>query len=58
VPDRIQDTPHDFDEVYEVTEQSFLLLALERKAKGSRSVRTGRGALLDIAEQQFRRRTA
>jgi isoamylase len=58
VPDRIQDTPHDFDVRYEVTGRSFLLFALEQKARGSRSARTGRGALLDIAEQPFRKRTA
>jgi len=58
VPDRIQDTPHDFDEVYEVTGRSFLLFVLEHKARRSRSVRTGRGALLDIAEQPFRQRMA
>src|SRR5215472_1631982 len=56
VPDRIQDTPHDFDEVYEVTGRSFLLFVLEQKARRTRSVRTGRGALLDIAEQPFRQR--
>jgi glycogen operon protein len=57
VPDRIQGTPHDFGKMYEVTGRSFLLFALEHKARGSRSVRTGRGALLDIAEQPFRKRT-
>ena len=54
VPERIKETPHDFGEVYEVTGRSFLVFALERKGQQSRSVRTGMGVLLDVAEQPFR----
>ena len=56
VPDQIRDAPHDFNEVYEVAGRSFLLFTLEHRARLSRAARTGRGALLDIAEQPFRRK--
>ncbi|MGQ7794117.1 glycogen debranching protein GlgX [Faunimonas sp. B44] len=55
VPERIEETPHEFGDVYEVTGRSFLVFTLERKGRHSRSVRTGMGALLEIAEQPFRR---
>ena len=55
VPDRTEDKPHEFGEVYEVTGRSFLLFALARKARESRSVRAGMDALYDIAERPFRR---
>jgi isoamylase len=51
VPDRIQDEPHGFGEVYEVTGRSFVVFALARKARESRSVRAGLDALLDVAER-------
>jgi len=54
VPDRIQENPHPFGEVYEVTGRSFLLFALARTNRQSRSVRAGMEALLDIAEDPFR----
>jgi len=57
-PDRIHDTPHDFGEVYEATGRSFLLFALARKTRESRSVRAGMDALFDIAERPFRREGA
>jgi isoamylase len=57
VPDLMEDAPHEFGEVYKVTARSFLLFALENRGRQSRAVRTGRGALLDIAEQPFARRT-
>jgi glycogen operon protein len=54
VPDRIQEAPHGFGDIYEVTGRSFLLFALARSMRQSRSVRTGLAALLDIAEEPFR----
>ena len=52
-PEEIQDRPHEFGEVYRVTGHSFLLFALARTSRDSRSVRAARGALLDIAERPF-----
>ncbi|MBA3516091.1 MAG: glycogen debranching protein GlgX [Rhizobiales bacterium] len=57
-PDRIHDRPHNFGEVYEATGRSFLLFALARKTRESRSVRAGMDALFDIAERPFRREGA
>jgi isoamylase len=57
VPDRIEDELHEFDAIYEVTARSLLLFALEHRGKRSRAARTGRGALLDIAEEPFARRS-
>ena len=53
-PDRIQDAPHAFGETYQVTGRSFLLFALARQSRDSRSVRAGMNALLEIAERPFR----
>jgi isoamylase len=52
-PLEIHDRPHEFGEVYQVTGNSFLLFALARMERDSRSVRAAMGALLDIAERPF-----
>jgi isoamylase len=52
-PLEIHDRPHGFGEVYQVTGNSFLLFALARMERDSRSVRAAMGALLDIAERPF-----
>ena len=54
VPTLIRQTPHAFGEVYEVTGRSFLLFALERRRKRTRSVRAGMAALLTVANRPFR----
>ena len=52
-PLEIHDRPHEFGDVYQVTGNSFLLFALARMERDSRSVRAAMGALLDIAERPF-----
>ncbi|TXL69729.1 glycogen debranching protein GlgX [Vineibacter terrae] len=54
VPTLIRQSPHAFGEVYEVTGRSFLLFALERRRKRTRSVRAGMAALLTVANRPFR----
>ena len=53
VPERIEEALHEFGEVYQVTGRARLLFALERRGRQSRAARSGRGALLDVAEDPF-----
>ncbi|HEX2140274.1 MAG TPA: glycogen debranching protein GlgX, partial [Woeseiaceae bacterium] len=54
-PERIDEDPHAFGEVYQVKGRSFLLFALARRGRQSRSVRAGMEALREVAERPFRR---
>ena len=50
VPERIEESLHDFGEVYEVTGRSLLLFVLQRADQSTRSQRAGIDALREIAE--------
>jgi glycogen operon protein len=52
-PADIGERPHPFRSVYDVPGRSFVVFALARQNRESRSVRTGRSALLNVAERPF-----